>query len=189
MEAYSGSYSSSSNSSYLTQNNREDSKGYHMKQQIYPLQNHSSSWLRSVRKTPAKPWKKAPVAPMPPTPIKVYKVDAINFRDVVQQLTGAPEHESQQQHLQIKIARAESADAPNVPPKQNQSGGDTCGKWYQEFLLGMNSPETNTNNDGAMAPGFLGMNLLSPNSYSNYFCFFPPLSPSGVTSLEPGKVL
>ncbi|KAG5097809.1 hypothetical protein JHK82_047663 [Glycine max] len=190
MEAYSGSYSSSSNSSYLTQNNREDSKGYHMKQQIYPLQNHSSSWLRSVRKTPAKPWKKHHVAPMPPTPVKVYKVDAINFREVVQQLTGAPKHKPQQL-LQINIARAESSDAPlDVPPKQNQSSGDTCNKWYQEFLLGMNSPGTNNNNDdGAMTPGFLGMNLLSPNSYSNYFCFFPPLSPSGVTSLEPGKVL
>ncbi|XP_054776008.1 VQ motif-containing protein 29-like isoform X2 [Prosopis cineraria] len=56
------------------------------------------SWLHSVRKPISKPCKKAPVAPMPPTPIKVYKVDPMNFRDLVQQLTGAPEFKPH--HLQ-----------------------------------------------------------------------------------------
>lgn len=51
-----------------------------------------ASLLHSVRKSSiTKACKKAPVAPMPPNPIKVYKVDPINFRDLVQHLTGAPQ--------------------------------------------------------------------------------------------------
>ncbi|KAK7386351.1 hypothetical protein VNO78_26530 [Psophocarpus tetragonolobus] len=174
MEAYSSSYSSS-NSSYLTQK-REESKDV---KQVYPLHQSHNSWLHSVRKSPAKPWKKAPVAPMPPTPVKVYKVDAINFRDVVQQLTGAP-HNPVQTNI---IAR--SATALHLP-KQSQSSRDTCGKWLQDLQFGINSPRTN---DEAITPGFLGMNFLSPTSYSN-FCFFPPMSPRSVTtSFESGKVL
>ncbi|KAK7346883.1 hypothetical protein VNO80_21407 [Phaseolus coccineus] len=167
MEAYSSSFSSS-NSSYLTQN-PDESKGLKL---VYPLQSHYS-WLHSVRKPLAKPRKKAPVAPMPPTPAKVYKVDAINFRDVVQQLTGAPEHKPQPRQQQLlqsnMVARARtSLDVPNVPPKQSEPSGDMCTKWYQDFDF--------------------GMNLLSPTSYST-FCFFPLLSPRDVTSLETGKVL
>ncbi|XP_014508323.1 uncharacterized protein LOC106767876 [Vigna radiata var. radiata] len=166
MEAYSSSFSSS-NSSYLTQN-PDESKGLKL---VYPLQSHNS-WLHSVRKPSAKPRKKAPVAPMPPTPAKVYKVEAINFRDVVQQLTGAPEHQPQprqQELLQSNVARAgTSLCVPNVAQKQNEASGDTCKKWYQDLDF--------------------GTNLLSPTSYST-FCFFPLLSPRDVTSLEAGKVL
>ncbi|RDX72667.1 VQ motif-containing protein 29, partial [Mucuna pruriens] len=173
MEAYSTSYSSS-NSSYLTQTG-EESKGL---KHAYPLQSHTS-WLHSVRKSPAKSWnKKAPVAPMPPTPVKVYKVDAINFRDVVQKLTGAPDHKPQQ-ILQTNIARADTS--LGVAPKQS---GDT--KWYDNFQFGMNYQGTN---DGAMTQGFLGMNFPSPSSSYSNFCFFPPMSPRAVTSFEPGKVL
>nr|KYP53112.1 hypothetical protein KK1_024934 [Cajanus cajan]KYP53115.1 hypothetical protein KK1_024937 [Cajanus cajan] len=121
MEAY-----SSSNPSYLTQQ-REESK------HVYPLQSHNS-----VRKSAAKSWnKKAPVAPMAPTPVKVYKVDAINFRDLVQQLTGAPEHKPQlrQQLLQINIT-----DVPNSLPNQNQASGDTqYTEWYHNFQFGTSS--------------------------------------------------
>ncbi|GAV57723.1 VQ domain-containing protein [Cephalotus follicularis] len=49
--------------------------------------------LHSVRKSPSKPWKK-PIAPLPPTPQRLYKVDPINFRDLVQKLTGAPQNQS-----------------------------------------------------------------------------------------------
>ncbi|KAI6695089.1 hypothetical protein NL676_022799 [Syzygium grande] len=51
--------------------------------QAYPF--HRS--LHSVRKAPAKPWKK-PTAPQPPNPTRVYKVEPINFRELVQKLTG-----------------------------------------------------------------------------------------------------
>ncbi|KAK7330935.1 hypothetical protein VNO77_25141 [Canavalia gladiata] len=181
MEAYSRSYSSS-NSSYLTQN-PEKPKGMKLKH-VYPFQSHNSL-LHSVRKSPAKSFKKAPVAPMPPTPVKVYKVDAMNFRDLVQQLTSAPEHQPlpRQQLLDRNVARA--LDVVSSPPMQNQSNRDTAksNKWWhlelQSEPFGMKSEGTND---------WLEMNLSSPSSFSNW-CSFPPMSPRTVTSLEPGKVL
>ncbi|KAL2504731.1 vq motif-containing protein [Abeliophyllum distichum] len=46
--------------------------------------------LHSVRKVSSKPMKK-PIAPFPPIPQKIYKVDPVNFREVVQRLTGLEE--------------------------------------------------------------------------------------------------
>lgn len=48
------------------------------------------SSLHAVRKLPLKPMKK-PIAPLPPMKPKVYKVDSVNFKQVVQRLTSAPE--------------------------------------------------------------------------------------------------
>ncbi|KAJ1380846.1 hypothetical protein SESBI_45699 [Sesbania bispinosa] len=157
---------------------------------VYPFQSHSL--LHSVRKSPAKAWKKAPVAPMPPTPVKVYKVDAINFRELVQQLTCAPEfkphqprHEIPQSIKQERTTIATSLDVP-LPPKEKQSNREPAAgspqlpvftnNWFQDFqseAFGMKSQE---NSDGAMTPGLLDMNLSSPTSFSNW-SFFPPLSP------------
>ena len=83
MEAYSNSYSSSKSSS-LTQNHEAKTL-----KSADSAQSHA--FLHSVRKSQTKPSKKAPVAPPPPTPVKVYKVHPMNFRDLVQQLTAAPE--------------------------------------------------------------------------------------------------
>ncbi|EYU41374.1 hypothetical protein ABFS82_12G022100 [Erythranthe guttata] len=46
--------------------------------------------LHSVRKFPAKSFipKKLPIAPIPRTPPKLYKVDPADFKDAVQKLTG-----------------------------------------------------------------------------------------------------
>lgn len=46
--------------------------------------------LHAIRRLPLKPMKK-PIAPLPPTKPKVYKVDSMNFKKVVQRLTSAPE--------------------------------------------------------------------------------------------------
>ncbi|KAL8472874.1 hypothetical protein ACS0TY_029262 [Phlomoides rotata] len=47
--------------------------------------------LHAVRKTPTKyVITKKSIAPMPPVPPKIYKVDRVDFRDVVQSLTAAP---------------------------------------------------------------------------------------------------
>ncbi|KAK7252758.1 hypothetical protein RIF29_36946 [Crotalaria pallida] len=95
MEAYSRSYSSSSTSSYLSQKH-EEGKGL---KKAGSFQYHDL--LHSVQKSSnSKPWKKAPVAPPTPKQVKVYKVDPINFRDLVQQLTGAPEIKPQLHHYQ-----------------------------------------------------------------------------------------
>ncbi|XP_059306568.1 uncharacterized protein LOC132058015 [Lycium ferocissimum] len=53
---------------------------------------HSS--LHGVRRRPAKPMTKQPIAPMPPTPPKIYRVEPVNFKEVVQMLTSAPEFQS-----------------------------------------------------------------------------------------------
>ncbi|KAI6695082.1 hypothetical protein NL676_022792 [Syzygium grande] len=73
--------------------------------QTYPF--HSS--LHSVRKAPVKPWKK-PTVPQPPNPTWVYKVEPINFRELVQQLTRAP---SQLPPLPARLQ--EAAPPPNPP--------------------------------------------------------------------------
>lgn len=53
---------------------------------------HSS--LHGVRKLPIKPMTKIPIAPLPPTPPKIYRVEPINFKEVVQMLTSSPEFQS-----------------------------------------------------------------------------------------------
>ncbi|PNX62352.1 hypothetical protein L195_g043525, partial [Trifolium pratense] len=64
-----------------------------------PTSKSHSNLLHSVRKSQSKPWKKAPVMPQPLNAIKVYEVDVMNFRELVQQLTGAPEFKPQQQKI------------------------------------------------------------------------------------------
>ncbi|KAL5064105.1 hypothetical protein RYX36_025842 [Vicia faba] len=88
MESYSSSYSSSNNSPYISETTKKLNGS--MKHNQYPFQS-KYSWLHSVRKTPVKKSNKAPIAPIPPTPIKVYKIDPINFKELVQSLTCAPE--------------------------------------------------------------------------------------------------
>ncbi|OIV92837.1 hypothetical protein TanjilG_00971 [Lupinus angustifolius] len=83
MEDHSCSYASST-TSYLSQN-PNDGKG---------LKNGDSFQSQTVQKSQAKAWKKGPVA----SQTKVYKVDPMNFRDLVQQLTGAPQFKSQTHH-------------------------------------------------------------------------------------------
>ncbi|XP_027362637.1 uncharacterized protein LOC113870243 [Abrus precatorius] len=162
MEAYSSSYPTS-NSSYLSQNPGE-TKGI---KNAYPLQSHSL--LHSVRKSQSKPWKRAPVAPPLPTPIKVYKVDAINFRDLVQHLTAAPEFKPQLHHqlLQSVASTATSTMSTN---------------WYegaQSEALGMESQET--------TGGLLELNLSSTSSYN--WCSVPRMNQETMTNWEPGRVL
>lgn len=178
MEAYNSSSSSSSKSSYLFQNT-EESKARGVKQES-PFKFHSL--LHSVRKSPAKSWKKAPVAPpMPPTPVKVYKVDAINFKDLVQQLTCAPEFMPPHPHLQLLQKTATSIDVPSRPLQNLLISRDTIplsvcttDNWYDAQNLksedfGMDSK------DGAV--GLLEMNLFSPASYGNWSFFLPIMSP------------
>ncbi|KAE8699995.1 VQ motif-containing protein 29 [Hibiscus syriacus] len=80
----------------------------------------SQASLHSVRKPMGKPWKKPAVSPLQPIPPKVYKVDPMNFRDLVQKLTsGAAEivpADSLSQH-QTPPSRLQRA-APPPPPLQ-----------------------------------------------------------------------
>ncbi|RDX94626.1 hypothetical protein CR513_22964, partial [Mucuna pruriens] len=135
--------------------------------ETYPA-SKSHPLLHSVRKSQAKPWKKSPVAPPAPTPIRVYKVDAINFRCVVQQLTGAPEFKPQ---LHNQFFQSVTPTPPNIDIAASST---VSTNWYQ----GMESQGT-----AAGAKGFLELNLSSPSSYN--WC----MSQGTITSLEQGRVL
>ncbi|MCD7454047.1 hypothetical protein HAX54_023315 [Datura stramonium] len=50
--------------------------------------------LHGVRRLPTKPMTKLPIAPLPPTPPKIYRVEPVNFKEVVQMLTATPEFQS-----------------------------------------------------------------------------------------------
>ncbi|XVF59230.1 hypothetical protein PTKIN_Ptkin07bG0259200 [Pterospermum kingtungense] len=165
-------YSSSSSSSLALQ---EAKRGPKAPQPFYAS-------LHSVRKPMAKPWKK-PIAPLPPTPPKVYKVDPINFRGLVQKLTGAPEFMPQSdlqlpqaapphQGLQrvapppLHVAASPLSSAEVSAPLQLVSGLDHTKPENQKFS------DNSTNS--------LGLNL-SPSSY-NWSCAFPILSPGTLSS-------
>ncbi|CAL5197811.1 unnamed protein product [Lathyrus oleraceus] len=187
MESYSSSYSSSNKSSYISQNNKEVNGS--MKHDQYPFQS-KYSWLRSVRKSPLKKPMKARIAPMPPTPVKVYKVDRINFKELVQSLTCAPEFTPPQpdhHNLQSTDNNISHDTVPSLPmqffsnsrvdtvevfPPLVPVAVSTPNNWYHYFQA--EYFEKNCKNDRVMTPGLLEMNLLSPTSFGNW-CFVPPI--------------
>ncbi|KAG8384253.1 hypothetical protein BUALT_Bualt04G0098900 [Buddleja alternifolia] len=86
------SASSSSNSSYLYSSTQFPYQYQQEEKARRPPPSFRAA-LHSVRKPPAKNIiMKKPIAPMPPTPPKIYKVNPADFRDVVQKLTGATEY-------------------------------------------------------------------------------------------------
>nr|AFK35278.1 unknown [Medicago truncatula] len=146
--------------------------------------------LHSVRKSPTKTWnKKAPIAPMAPTPIKVYKVDPINFKELVQSLTCAPQFMPPQPHHNLDLqSTTDHTTAKNIVPSlpmKNLSSRDnvevssplvpvstTTTSWYQYFqaeYFGKNYEEKEV-----ITPSLLEMNLFSPTSFGNW-CFVPPI--------------
>jgi hypothetical protein len=186
MESYSISYSSSNKSSYISKSTKKTNGS--MKHDEYPFQSNKYSWLHSVRKTPTKTWnKKAPIAPMAPIPPKVYKVDPINFKELVQSLTCAPEFLPPQSHQQLVQI---TDTVPSLPVKNLSNRVDTLevstpqpplvalnttNSWYQYFqneYFGKNN--TQEDEEVMTTPGLLEMNLFSPNSFGNW-CFVPPI--------------
>ncbi|XP_055811584.1 uncharacterized protein LOC129881400 [Solanum dulcamara] len=79
----SSSSSSNSSSTYPQQEVKKNKK----------LPSYHSS-LHGVKRLPTKPMTKLPIAPLPPTPPKIYRVEPINFKEVVQMLTSSPEFQS-----------------------------------------------------------------------------------------------
>ncbi|KAE9614237.1 hypothetical protein Lal_00016665 [Lupinus albus] len=188
MESNSTSYYSSSNNSTSLAQNTEKTK---VQKRASHFQSHNSL-LHSLTKT--KPMKKkAPVAPIPQTQAKVYKVDPFNFKEIVHHLTGAPKFKPQQlfQHNQILERvkgddnNATTVDVASHNPIVEISSRNVAEaspamhtKWYQDLeceLYGVETKESGT--EGSMATGFLDMNLSSPSSYSNWCNLFPLISP------------
>lgn len=126
-----------------------------------------------VRRYPTKNavMKKLPIAPLPPTPPKVYKVEPIEFKDVVQKLTGAIE-------FQPRRLREVAPPPLSLSPLHRNSvvraedGG--VGKRQKTFDATF----------GALSP--LGFSL-SPTSLA--WCKAMLLSPGTIASFEPSLVL
>ncbi|XP_009771307.1 uncharacterized protein LOC107815780 [Nicotiana tabacum] len=94
MDSYSyAAISSSSNSCSSSSSSIPYSKYPQEVKKNKPLPSYHSS-LHGVRRLPSKPMTKQPIAPLPPTPPKIYKVEPVNFKEVVQMLTAAPEFQS-----------------------------------------------------------------------------------------------
>ncbi|CAK9143676.1 unnamed protein product [Ilex paraguariensis] len=183
MESYSYSYTSSSSSSSIYQRKKTNAK---------PPPGFLSS-LHSVRKHPAKMMKK-PIAPLPPTPPKVYMVDYVNFKEVVQKLTG-PQDQSQPRRLQ------EVAPPPlNLSTSAFSDGRDLEGALqlfpspaetplsatFREMMTDTLDGKTRNFSEsfGALSPLSFS---LSPSSLA--LCSSLLMSPGTLSSCEQGTVL
>ncbi|KAG4115071.1 hypothetical protein ERO13_D12G076200v2 [Gossypium hirsutum] len=183
MEAYS-SYAAAAAAS-----SSEEARGLKASQASF----HGS--LHSVRKPLSKPWKK-PIAPFPPTPPKVYTVDPINFRDLVQQLTGAPQFMSQshnqtstsqfqaqqpqQQRLQRVAPPALHVAAPPLSRTEVSAPLHLVSGLYHTT-----SQNQNFSDNAMFTSNSLGL-TLSPSLFN--WCTFPILSPGTLASLEQSTV-
>ncbi|KAL4582112.1 hypothetical protein LXL04_006652 [Taraxacum kok-saghyz] len=90
------------------------------------LSYHNS--LHSVRKSIQKPTTttKHFIAPLPPAPLKVYKIDSINFKETVHALTSDPKFQSQSGRRLKDIAPPPlvlSKPPPPPLPPSSQGGG------------------------------------------------------------------
>ncbi|VVB09400.1 unnamed protein product [Arabis nemorensis] len=76
---------------------------------------HSS--LHSTRKQPTKPWKKPVTASLQRMRPQVYRVEPVNFKELVQRLTGAQDHEPEVVHQfeskPLKISDETTANTEN----------------------------------------------------------------------------
>ncbi|KAK7852980.1 vq motif-containing protein 29 [Quercus suber] len=173
--------SSSSSSTYLSQSFQETKSA--------KLPQPFNSSLHTVKKPPTKPWKK-PVAPLPPTPPRIYKVDPINFRDLVQKLTGATEFQSQQRLQSVAPPPLNVANSTqplmynrniSVPPQLHHSTTKPplSAVVYQDLTSREMKPQKIS--DSEEAAFSLGMNL-SPSSLN--WCSYPLMSPGTLSSLE-----
>ncbi|XP_030446098.2 uncharacterized protein LOC115668876 [Syzygium oleosum] len=148
--------------------------------QTYPF--HRS--LHSVRKAPAKPWKK-PTAPQPPNPTRVYKVEPINFRELVQQLTGVPSRlppparrlqEMAPPPLELATPNPARADiSSNNNPAEAARATAPLSTVYRELMSeGLEKKSPHKFGDGfelSLSPSFLGWStipMLSPGTLSGF---------------------
>lgn len=155
--------------------------------------------LHSIRKPQVKPWKK-PIAPLPPTPPRVFKVDPVDFRDLVQKLTGAPDQSQPQPRLQRVAPPPLDLDKMNpalfsrdfseaAAPLQIISSPvkTPFSALYQEMMSDTTDKKLKKVSENIMASPSLEFNLFSPSAHG--WCSFPLLSPGTLSSLEQSTVL
>ncbi|CAK9320480.1 unnamed protein product [Citrullus colocynthis] len=155
-------YTSSSSSSFLAQ--RNDQSEHRVVRREFSNNNN----LHCVRKPMAKPWKKPAIAPLPPTRPRVYKVDPLNFRDLVQKLTGLAE---------LRSPRLQKM----APPPLDISRRPDSGSAAVGATLLKASPPVKMDNEAVDGGSFLELNL-SP--FNKNWCSFPALSPETLAVLD-----
>lgn len=156
--AYTAS-SSSSSSSFLAQKSEQSE---HVRREFSSYTNN----LRCVRKPMAKPWKKPAIAPLPPTRPRVYKVDPVNFRNLVQKLTGLAE---------LRSPRLQKMAPPPLDIARRPGSGAAV---EATPLLQASAVKMDEAVDGG---SFLELNL-SP--FNKNWCSFPALSPESLAILD-----
>ncbi|TMX01385.1 hypothetical protein EJD97_024597 [Solanum chilense] len=131
MESYSSKIFSSSFSS------SSSSFGGHDQHEETKEKPYLSS-LHRVRSFPSRSINKKPIAPSPPIPPKIYRVEVVNFRQVVQMLTAAPEFQSHSNPTSIPAHSPEVAPPPpparDLSPTSLPSNSNINGGQWREFL-------------------------------------------------------
>lgn len=154
------------------------------------------SALHSIRKPlQPKPMMKKPIAPLPPTPPKIYQVDSTNFKQVVQRLTSVPEF--QPRRLQDVAPPPLNLSTPTtfsdheiqtlpfqLTPSNKSPFSATFRYLMNETVLDTKPAKLSDNLGTLMSP--LGFSL-SPASLA--WCSFLLESPGTLSTLEPGTVL
>lgn len=121
------------------------------------------------------------MAPMPPTPPRIYKVDPINFRNLVQKLTGAAE-------LDRSRLLQSVAPSPLEAGSTEKSAFGAVVQYQQDFTPGALEMKQGQklSAENKEATFSLGTNIF-PSS-QNWFSF-PLFSPGSLSTLEHSKVL
>ncbi|CAL9002100.1 unnamed protein product [Prunus brigantina] len=194
MESHSSSSSSaSSTTTYLSQT-MQPTKGSISNSISLPCQQSS---LHSVRRSSSKPWRKPAVAPLPPTLPRIYKVDPINFKDLVQSLTGPPESleaRTLQSVAPAPIDVHRNASVLNHVPSSASSPASKIispfSAMYKDLadtLELSSTPHHQKVHDSMVDQSYTRLNLQSPSSH--HWFSFPLLSPGTLSSLEQSTVL
>ncbi|KAL0431474.1 UNVERIFIED_CONTAM: hypothetical protein Sradi_0773400 [Sesamum radiatum] len=143
--------------------------------------------LRSARRYPAKNTviTKQPIAPLPPTRPKIYKVDAADFKNVVQKLTGALEFQRTTRLQEVappplSLSPQTIFDHASVE-KPNYSSGNLGGEDEEERC------RKSFENSSGISLSPLGFISLSPASLA--WCSSVLLSPGTLASFQPSGVL
>ncbi|ESQ46207.1 hypothetical protein EUTSA_v10000717mg [Eutrema salsugineum] len=76
----------------------------------------SSENYHSIRKQPAKPWKKPVTASLQRMHPRVYRVEPVNFKELVQRLTGAQDHEPEVHQTEAKPLKISDETTANENP-------------------------------------------------------------------------
>ncbi|XP_068304165.1 uncharacterized protein [Pyrus communis] len=180
-----GSYSSSSSASssttkYLSQT-IQPTKGSTSNSKQLP---HHHSSLHSVQKSSSKPWKKPAVATLPPTPPRIYKVDPINFRELVQRLTCAPEF-METRSLQSVAPPPIDIRVSSVPNHVHSSPeiGSPFSVMYKDLLdtLELSPMPRHQKVHDSTVDSSETLNWQSPSSHHRFS--FPLLSPGTLSSI------